>query len=267
VSSRGEHNAWLTADRMARGGLVARAVFYAVLAYLVARVAATGGASHHQADTAGALALITESLLGRIAVGVAAVGFFVLGAVRLAGAIRDRRPKWWQRASTGLQGAFYLALSYVPVSFLLGNRKTGSEQAQHQETATLLRLPAGAALVVALGVLVICVSAWQIRTALSQDYLSGLRMPSSAAGRAVVRVSGTAGIAARALVFLPIGGFLIASGVQHDPAHSKGLDGELADLARHWWGIPALVAVVVGLLVFTTYSLVEARYRNVEAGG
>lgn len=247
--------------------MVARAGFYAVLAYLVIGVAVSGGAAPHQANTAGALAVVTRAPLGRIAVGIAAAGFLALGGVRLAVAIRDHESRWWQRAGTGVQGAFYVSLTYLPVAFLMGNRSTGSEQSQRQQTADLLRLPGGGGVVVALGVIVIGASVWQIRTALSQDYLAGLGRPRSALAWALVHFAGTAGIAARALVFLPLGGFLIASGVRGDPAQAKGLDGELLDLARQWWGAPVLALVALGLVVFASYSLVEARYRNVEASG
>ena len=52
--------------------------------------------------------------------------------------------------------------------------------------------------------------------------------------------------------------------VQEDPQHARGLDAELAMLARQsWWG-PALLGLVsAGLVVLAAYSAVEARYRQV----
>src|SRR5581483_4854406 len=116
-------------QRLARVGLVARGAFYLLIAYLAARVAALHG-SARQADTHGALALIEVSWVGKVVIALAALGLFAFGIARLVGGWLDRDAEWWRRATTMLQGAFYLALAYVPVSFLVGDKQTGSEHAQ-----------------------------------------------------------------------------------------------------------------------------------------
>jgi hypothetical protein len=65
------------------------------------------------------------------------------------------------------------------------------------------------------------------------------------------------------LVFLPVGVFLMVAAVQASPRRADGLDQILAKLSGHWWGTLLLVVVVLGLLVFATYSLLEARYRRI----
>jgi hypothetical protein len=81
----------------------------------------------------------------------------------------------------------------------------------------------------------------------------------------LVRVAGKVGIAARALVFFPIGIFLIVAAVQYDPDHAKGIDGELLELSGHSWGDAVILLSAAGLLVFALYSFLEARYRDVDA--
>lgn len=253
-----------TARAVARAGLAARAGFYLLLAYLTVRVAVDGGASGRQTNANGALTVVARDPLGKAVIAAAAVGFLTLGVVRIAGAVRDRAADRQQRVLTALQGAFYLVLTWVPLSFLLGSRRTGSEQAQHAETATILGWPGGRALVVAAGLVVIGVCAYQIRMALRQDFTDGLALHRAPAWVCrLVEAAGTVGIAARALVFLPIGILLCVAAVEADPGHAKGLDAELAVIARQsWWG-PALLAVVaLGLVVFAVYSALEARYRR-----
>lgn len=254
-----------SARRLGRLGLVGRAVFYALLAYLAARLAAVGNV-HYQPDAAGALSLLTRSPVGEVAVGVAAAGFLSFGGVRLHGALTDHSVSRWRRTTTALQGAFYLALAYVPISFLVGRHSTGSEQSQHAQTATLLRLPGGAVVVVGIGVVILAVCGWQIRTAATQDYADGMDEPRNPALRLAIRLAGTVGIAARAAVFGPIGAFFIAAGVSGRVGESHGLDGELLRLAGQWWGRPVLALVAAGLIVFTGYSLLEARYRDIDSG-
>ena len=255
-----------TARLLARAGLGARAGFYLLLAGLLVDVVVNGSSDGEQTNAHGALSTIASYPLGLAAVAAVALGFFVLGAVRVAGAIRDREAEARSRLTTGAQGVFYAALTWVPLSFAFGQRSTGSEQAQRSETATVLGWPGGQVLVALAGVAVVVVCGYQVWTAVQGDFTSGLDLRKlRGRRRRVVEVVGAVGIAARALVFLPIGGFLIAAAVQTDPDHAKGLDAELAIVARQaWWGPALLLVVAAGLVVFAAYSLVEARYRRVD---
>jgi hypothetical protein len=250
---------------VARMGLISRTGFYLLLAGLVARASFDRGAGGQQANANGAMSVIAETVLGKVALGAAALGFFAFGVVRLAGAVRDQRAEWWRRLAVGLQGLFYAALAWAPSSFLFGHRQTGSEQAQQRETASVLSWPGGRVLVAAIGSVVIGACVWQVRTALTQDFEEGLEL--RRAPRWVCRLvgmAGTVGMAARAVVFLPVGGFLIVAAVRADPRHSKGVDAELASLARQsWWGPALLGLVAAGLVIFALYSGLEARYRRV----
>lgn len=255
-----------TARVVARAGLIVRTVFYLLLAGLTVRVASDGTSSGQQTNAHGALSAIAEQPLGMALIAAAALGFLVLGVVRIAGAVRDRDADLQQRLLTGAQGGFYAALTWVPLSFLLGSRSTGSERAQRAETAAVLGWPGGRLLVIAAALIVLGVCAYQIRSAVTQDFTDGLKLGSAPGWVCrLVEVAGSVGIAARAVVFVPIGVFLIVAAVQADPSHAKGLDAELALVARQsWWGPAVLVVVALGLVVFALYSGLEARYRRVS---
>jgi hypothetical protein len=251
---------------LARAGFVARAGFYLLLAGLVARAAYDGSTAGGQTNAHGALSLIAQTAWGKVAIAAAAVGFVALGVERLAGAVMDHQAERWRRVVTGLQGAFYLVLTWVPLSYVLGNTKAGSEKAQHQTTGSVLGWPGGRELVIAAGAIVLGVCVYQVRSAVKQDFTEGLALRQAPGWvRWFAEASGTIGIATRGLVFAPIGVFLIVAAIQADPRHARGMDAELALLARQsWWG-PALLAVVaLGLLILAGYSAVEARYRHVD---
>jgi hypothetical protein len=270
----------------ARVGYLARGLFYALLAYLVVRIAMLRGVAAHQAHQAalsgtgnratpaggrqanaeGALSLIAQSLAGKLLLGCAAAGFLLLAAVRLFAAWRDRRPGVARRLSVAGQGLSYVAVGLLPISYLLGNHRAGSESQQHDTTAKLLGIPGGAAIVVTAGVLVLGVCAWQLRGVARQDFTEGLVEDVPAPLARLARVSGSIGIAARAIVFVPIGIFLIVAGFSYNPRGARGLDGELLLLAGHAWGVALLGVIAVGLLIFALYSLIEARYRDVGRG-
>jgi hypothetical protein len=287
-----------------RVALAARSIFYLVLAGITASLAAQHW-SGQQANSNGALALLTRSLAGKVAVAIAALAFAVLGITRLVVAIRGgqrrsagnrssarsegngvdlrtdtrSRPPAGQRSGhsrdksdtkgrllAGVQGIFYLAMAYVPASFLNGKHNQGTEQQQHATTARLLRLPGGRELVIAIGLIVIGVCVYQIHNAVTEGYTKRLRLEgTSPRVRRFVELTGKVGIAARALVFLPIGIFLIVAAIQFDPNHAKGIDGELAGLAQHAWGRAVLALIAAGLVVFAVYSMCEAKYRDIES--
>lgn len=249
---------------LGRLGLAGRTGFYIILTAITIRIAVMGGGSGRQADANGALSLVSRPLIGKVAIAAVALGFVLFGAGRLVGAVEDRSVSKVRRAMTVLQGLFYLALAYVPCSFLAGNHATGSQQQQQKTTAELLKLPGGRALVIGVGVVLLAVCAQQIRGALAQDFRDGMETDGApAVVRWLVKVSGVVGISARALVFLPVGLFLIISAAEFDPAKSYGTDAELLRLSGYTWGIAVLAAVALGLAVFVVFSALETRYRQV----
>lgn len=252
-----------TAGSLARFGLLARSIFYCMLVYLVVQLAANGGGGK-QANAHGALTTISSKPGGLAAIAATAAGFLAFGVVRIWGAWRDDRPSMSQRAMTFVQGIFYVALTWVPLSYALGKHSTGSEQQQHKTASGIIGLPAGRELLFALGLIIVGVCAHQIWTGIDQDYADGMEIDQSPAWvRCLVRASGTVGIPARAIVFFPTGIFFMIAAVQSDPRHADGLDKELASLARHAWGIAILGLVALGLATFAVYSFLETRYRSV----
>lgn len=249
---------------LGRCGLAGRTGFYVILAAITVRIAVLGGAHSPQANAHGALALVSRPLIGKVAIGAVALGFFMFGVGRLVGAVQDRSVSGGRRVLTALQGLFYLALAYIPASYLGGNTQTGSQQQQTKTTADLLSLPGGRALVIVLGAVMVLVCGQQIRGALARDFRDGLDL-GGAPGlvRRVVDKAGVIGITARALVFLPVGVFLIVAAFESKPTRSYGTDSELLALSGHIWGQVILAVVAGGLATFVVFSVIETRYRQV----
>ena len=253
------------AGAAARAGLLARTGFYLLLATFAVRLARMD--SRPQVNASGALRTVSTAPLGRGLVLIGALGFLAFGVSRLLGALRDRDAGLTSRLTTGLQGAFYIGLTEVPLSFLLGSPSTGSEQAQRSTTSRLLSLPGGRLLAVAAGLGFVTVCLWQVLTAVRTGFDASMRTDDAPRWvRLLVRGTGRVGISFRALVFLPIGVFLVVSAARSDPGQAKGLDGSLVELAGHGWGRAMLALVAAGFVVFATYSVLEARYRDVDAG-
>ncbi len=256
-----------TARAMARAGFVARAGFYLVLAYLAVRVVVEPGPTGRQANSHGALEVVSQGWPGKAAIAAAGLGFLLLGLVRIAGAVRDHGAAARQRLLTAAQGIFYVGLTYVPWSFLSGQpeHRLGAVRSSRRPPRSWA-WPGGRVLLV-----VARADLPRHQRLPDQDRADAGLHRGHGPARAprwvgwLVRGAGTVGIAARALVFVPVAVFLVVFAVQSDPRQSVGLDQEVATLARQsWWGPAVLAAVALGLVVFAVYSVLEARYRRVS---
>jgi H+/Cl- antiporter ClcA len=76
---------------------------------------------------------------------------------------------------------------------------------------------------------------------------------------------GRLGFAARGIVFLVIGGFLVAAAIHSRASQARGLGGALDALAAQPFGWILLAVTAAGLFAFGAFSMVEARYRHIDA--
>ncbi|MBO0729105.1 MAG: DUF1206 domain-containing protein [Acidimicrobiaceae bacterium] len=249
---------------LARLGLAGRTCFYLILTALTIRIALFGGGTGRSADAQGALTLVSRAAIGKAAIGAVAAGFVFFGVGRLVGAVQDKSAGKVRRAMTVAQGLFYIAMAYVPASFLAGNVGAGSQQEQRKTAARVLYLPGGRAIVIGVGVVLVLVCVQQIRGAVREQFREGLDLAGAPRWvRKLASVTGVVGIPARALVFLPVGVFLIVAAVVQNPHDAYGTDGELLRLSGHVWGLAVLAATSAGLAVFVVFSAIETRYRKV----
>lgn len=249
----------------ARGGLLARGFLYLVLAYLATMVAA--GSGDTQANANGALTTVAARPAGWVALAGAAFGFAAFGVMRLAAAYGDRTVGVPRRLTTAGQAIFYLAMSALTVAFLVGDRGAGSTRQSDSTAVLLVSSPVGRLLMAAIGMVVVCVCLWQLRLAVRGGYADSLdteRMGRRM--RAAAGVVGRVGIVARAAAVLPVGALLMLAAWWARPGTARDLDQLLDSLVHHPVGHPLVWLVAGGFAVFALYSLVEVRYRQVQAG-
>lgn len=249
---------------LARLGLVARGVIWLVVGVLAAQVAL---GSDKRADKNGALAAIKDKPFGELLLIVLAVGFTGYAAWRLLeGSVGHRsedddRKRWGKRLASLFRGGVYLFLAASTAKFLFsggGNDKTEplTARVMSQTGGRTLVLLVGAGLVIGgLGM------AFRGLRQKFEDLVDQGKMPDALP--TVTRVVGTVGLVSRGLVFALVGGFLVDAAVRFEPDNAKGLDASLKTLAHHSYGRVALFAGAVGLLAFSLWSFIEARYRKI----
>jgi hypothetical protein len=259
-------NPWV--ERLARFGLAARGLVYTVIGMLAVQAAFFGhGAT---TDTRGALREIAEQsrpLLAAVAVGLAGYALWRFAEAFLDPENKGRNPKGLiQRGVMLGSGIIYSGLFLAAVhAFTSGTADLGdSSEGGRQIAASVLDKPFGRWLVALAGVAVIIggvtqfVRAW--RKSFEKKLLTGKM---SAEERRLALRTGQLGLAARGVVFVITGLFLIQAAVRYDASQVQGLRGALDALAAQPHGQLLLGLVALGLLAFGAYSFLEARYRRI----
>jgi hypothetical protein len=261
--------AWL-----ARTGLLAKGLSYAVVGVLAAQVAVgTGGKA---TSRQGALASIADHTLGTVLLIVLAVGFASYALWRLVQAFAERceddddasdqAKTWGKRAGYLGRGVIYGSLTYTTVKILMGAGTGGSQNEQARSTtAGVLDWPAGRWLVGIAGLAVIGAGAWNVYRGVAKKFEDKWRTGKmSGAERRWGARAGVVGHVARGVVFGLIGIFLTKAALEYDPKEAIGLDGALQKLSQASYGPVLLGVTAAGLLCYALFCLVDARYRDVS---
>jgi MFS family permease len=245
---------------LARVGLVAKGVSYALVGVLAIGVALGVGGDATSRD--GALHALAGNTFGEIVLVLLTAGFAAYALWRVWQAVQC--DEWPKRLGYLGRAAIYFALASSSARILAG---AGSQDSQtekaHKTTGVVLSWPAGRWLVGIAALVVIGVGLWNLYRGISRKFEDKWVDRSDTAqtwgGRA-----GVVGHVARFVVFALIGVFAMKAAVDYDPKKAVGLDGALQKLAHQSYGSALLGLTAAGLVAYAIYCFVDARYRNVR---
>lgn len=254
-------------ERLARIGYVAYGVVYVLVGALSVRAAFGGGRTTGQE---GAMRQVLLAPLGRVMLGMIAVGLLAYAAWRLFQGILDPEDEGndakgiVKRAEHVLNGVFHASLAFSAGGLALG-AGSGGGNSPDDWTTRLLAQPFGRWLVVIVGAGVVGAGLYQFYKAYGADFRDELESGEMSAreSRWATR-TGRLGYAARGVVFCMIGVFLVRAALETDPDRARGLGGALQTLAHGPFGAYILGAVALGLLAYGAFMFVMARYRRIE---
>ena len=271
AADRAASSKWVT--WLARLGYAAKGVVYLIIGGLAAKLAiGQGGAT---TDQRGALQTIYEQPFGKFLLAVVAIGLLGFALWSFIQAIYDTEGKGRDakgiiaRIGYAAVGVAYAALAFGAYQLVAGtgNVGQGSTTSTQDWTATLLKLPAGVAIVVIVGLVVLGVALYLFAKAYTAKFQRRLNLAGvSAQLRKFVIFLGRFGYGALGVVFTIVGFFLIVAAIQFNPQKAKGLDTALRELLRLPFGPLLLGIVALGLIAYGVYSFAEARYRRVGRG-
>lgn len=238
---------WLT-----RLGFAARGFLYLIIAWLAI---GTGRAE----DLTGALEYLRgeRTLLMIILAGFLAYGFWrVTDALFDSEGHGDGKKGALGRAGAGASGVIYLFLAWQAWRLLDGGGGV-SEGGTQERAGTLMQLPAGGLVVVTGGIILFLAGLWQLKRAISGDFCKHLR--ADIQHQDWVKWMGRGGYGARGIIFIVTAIFFISAGLSGDPSEAGGMQDAL-----RWMDSPVNLIVAAGLALFGAFSLVEARFRQIN---
>jgi hypothetical protein len=238
---------------LTRVGFAARGLLYLIIGYLALKLGQAkdaGGALEYVAREAGGLVL-----------GLLALGFVAYGIWRVADAIFDTQNKGSEakgiagRLAGGASGLIHLGLAYTAAKLASGSGSGGdSSNSAESGAATAMGLPGGDLLLYLAAAILAAAGIAQLAIAAKRDFCKHLA--AEAKDKAWVIAAGTAGHAARGVIFLSAA-WLLFGAARHNEAEEAGALGDAL------LNLPGALqaAVAAGLGLFGVYSLIEARYR------
>lgn len=245
-------------DRLARVGLVCRSVLYALIGVLAVQIAF--GRDGEQADKSGAISTVASLPFGSVLLWIMVVGFAALTVWQASEAVFGAH-KLKDRVEPISRVVVYAFVCTALLTMLLSHKSSSDDQKTQDLTGALLELPAGQVIVGAIGLGVIALGVYWVRSGLKKKFREELRPMPPRAGAVMDRL-GTAGYLARGVIAGLAGVFVIQAAVTFDEDKAGGIDATLRAFADTPAGPWLLVVVACGLLLFAGYCLGEARWRR-----
>jgi hypothetical protein len=249
---------------LSRAGFVARAFVYGIIGLLAFDlVVGHGGKITNQQ---GALRTVEQQPFGHVLLTLLAIG---LGGYALWRLVRASLGHGREGADHGIErlgalgsGIVYALMCAIAVQILAGPGTSGGSA--KKTTSDVFGWPGGRWLVGVAGLVFGGVAVYQFIRGVRQKFLNDSN--TEEIPRVLMpwfKASGTAGHVARAVVFGLVSVFLVKAAYNYRANEAMGLDGALAKLYNGAYGSWLLGAVALGLIIFSCFSLVEARYRRI----
>ena len=258
-------------EKLARLGYAAKGIVYFVIGLLAAQAAI--GAGGKTTDPEGALSEIVTQPFGKFLLAIVTLGLIGYALWRYVQAILDPEHRQQndhqggkqiiKRIGAGLSAIAYTGLALTAIKLILGSGGNNNSNSTADWTARFLAQPFGQWLVGLGGLITIGVGISFIYQAYKAKFQREFKLQEmSMAERTWAKGLGQFGMAARGVVFWIIGALLIQAALQSDASRAKGLGGALATLAAQPFGPFLLGIIALGLIAYSLYSLIAARYRR-----
>lgn len=241
---------------LARAGMIAYGVVYLLIAWLALQLAF--GDHEGKPSSSGALRELAQQPFGGVLVWLVSIGMFLLAIWQAAEALLGDDGVGTRLARAG-KAVLYVVIGCSGVSIALGSGSSGN--GEDTWTARLMNVPGGQALVVAVGLVIIGIGAYQGYQAWTDKFAEKLDQEgrSGHTGDALL-IAGKVGYAARGVALAVVGGLVVYAGLTHDAKKSGGLDQALVEVLDQPLGPVLLALIALGLAGFGVFTLARSRH-------
>jgi hypothetical protein len=248
-----------------RLGYVVRGALYAVMGLLALKIvlSVSGGAT---TDLTGSLVVLVSNPWGKFVLIVAAIGLTAYSLWGFTRAIYDPLHRgsdasgYMARLGFVTSALSYAAIVIFAIQLLAGSGATTNDGTQ-KTIAAVLTHPAGGALTILIGLIVIGVALGQFLESYRATFARDLKSAEmSATARDIAVKLGRFGMFARGVIFLVIGWFVVQAGIHHDPAQTQGFSGAFVFLLAQPFGRILLGVVALGFVALGLHSFACARW-------
>jgi hypothetical protein len=240
-------------EKLSRVGYVVHGFVFIVIGVLAARI--SWGERGELADPPSAIQIIREQPLGELIVVLIAIGLAAYGLWRFVQAIAD--PDQQGTTMKGLIvriGRFISGLGYSALSVFSLRLAAGIARAPEENPGWAVRVltePLGAYVGALVAVILLGVASDDLRKAFTANFGERFKhQEMSGAESLAAKLAGSWGFAARALILIFAGAYLLAAILQDSPSRVKGFEGILGSMLALPYGQWLLRFVGLGLVAY-----------------
>jgi hypothetical protein len=248
-----------------RLGYLVRGTLYAVMGLLALKIvlSVAGGQA---TDLTGSLVVLVSNPFGKLVLIIAAIGLAAYSLWGFTRAIYDPLHRgsdasgYLARLGFVTSALSYAAIVFFAIQLLAGSGATTNDGTKNTISSVLTH-PAGGALTILIGLVVIGVALGQFLEAYRATFARDLKGADMSPGtRDIVVKLGRFGMFARGVIFLIIGWFVVQAGIHHDPAQTQGFSGAFVFLLAQPFGRILLGIVALGFVALGLHSFACARW-------
>ena len=256
---------------LARLGYASKAFIYGLIGLLAITAALNRGGN--VTDTRGALRVILQQPFGIALMWLLAAGLCGYAVWRLLDAMLDPDRHGTdfgglvERIGNVVRGLIYGGLGLEAFRLAQGLRASGGGDAEARLwTAQVLAWPLGEWLVALAGCIVGAYGVSQIVGAARHSHDDKLNVSAiPAARRGLLLKISRFGVAARAVIIVTVGVFLVRAATQSDAGEVHGVRESVLELASMDSGGLVLGAIAVGLMAYALDQALHAKYRRIRS--
>ena len=252
-------------ELLSRVGYVVHGTIYILIGALAAKLA--WGARGELADPPSAIGLINDLPGGSVVVSFMALGFAAYALWRFIQAVAD--PDCQGKTVKGLvvrigrliSGLGYSALAVFAARLAAGTTQGGGIQANR--ALQILTEPIGTLVGGLTALILFCVASDDVRKACTTNF--GERLKEHKMGLLATlagKCAGRWGFAARAVILVFGGAYLMRAAVEANPDRARGFEGILASLLGLPYGHWLLLFVALGLAAYGVFMVQAGLYRR-----